>query len=50
VGHPTAAASAYARGLSLDPRNEEMLAGMEMAKKAADRSGHTKNRREAIHQ
>lgn len=50
VGHPTAAASAYARGLTLDPRSEEMLEGMEMAKRAGDRAGHGKHRRAAVHQ
>jgi hypothetical protein len=48
MGHPTAAASAYTQGLRLEPKNEEMLMGMELAK----RSGHArggKNRRAAMH-
>lgn len=48
LGHPTAAASAYAQGLRLDPKNDEMLSGMELAKKAGHaRGGHI--RRAAMH-
>jgi hypothetical protein len=48
MGHPTAAASAYTQGLRLDPKNDEMLTGMELAKRAA-RSRGVNNRRAAIH-
>ncbi|KAG7671582.1 hypothetical protein NADE_000775 [Nannochloris sp. 'desiccata'] len=48
LGHPTAAASAYTQGLTLDPKNEEMLTGMELAKRAGNIRGGN-NRRAAIH-
>lgn len=48
LGHPTAAASAYIQGLKLDPKNEEMLTGMELANRASKIKGGTK-RRAAMH-
>lgn len=48
MGHPTAAASAYSQGLKLDPKNEEMMVGLELAKRALERTG--KHRREAVHE
>ena len=48
MGHITAANSAYQKGLKLDPKNEEMEVGLELARRALERTG--KHRREAMHE
>ena len=48
AGHPTASVSAYAKGLQMDPKNEEMTVGMELAKREIERRDQN-NRRAATH-
>ena len=54
-GHPSAAIAAYAQGLKLDPKNPEMVEGLQLAKDTAKRGatdGGNQHyaRRQAMHE